>query len=35
MCHQVGRHGWIRLTMDSVANNYHLYFCTENGWKPL
>lgn len=31
----VGRHGWIRLTMDSVANNYHLYFCTENGWKPL
>jgi hypothetical protein len=29
-----GRHGWLRMTSDQAQRQY-LYFCTENGWKPI
>ena len=29
------RFGWIRLTGDYAAHNFHLYLCTENGWQEI
>ena len=32
---QPDRFGWLRLTRSAASRKYHLYLCTENGWKDL